>query len=438
MKNDFLYKDLKKMKQYMKICEYNAQNLKNYEFILNKNNKNNNNNKYNNDIHIITKTKKIIAHHLDNLLDDVLIIKQLVNESNNNKNTYIKLKKNIVKHCGNINNDILIIKQLINNLNTIKQSHFIITNDKIQYYNINEHFGVNDIVDPIIKPIKSGFDSMTNEVNKIKDTTTSIGNDIGNATKGIIDSISKTITEQFSEITNFFVNFGKQITSIFNLIINKFEEIGAEIVKIGKTIENLGEMFYNKFLKPLFNEVFGAMKSVFEFIVKDIIPLLKKIVEFLFEYVPKTVTWMYNTSNKFFNNFAKTYIISPILFIFIFFGLQLYLKFIFGLEASVPPVVVLVIVALVIFDQILNNVNNLIIYQKIVEKYLVKLFSIDSVKRFFNLPINFGKDIINDFIILLKEFTNNPTKFIVFMLLLLLVIKLIINYIKHKIYNYIS
>jgi len=367
----------------------------------------------------------------------MFIIEQLVNESNNNEYTYIKLKKDIIRHCENINNDIIIIKKLINNLNTIKQSHFIITDDKIQYYNINEHFGVNDIVDPIIKPIKSGFDSMTNEVNKIKDTTTSIGNDIGNATKGIIDSISKTITEQFNEITNFFVNFGKQITSIFNLIVSKFEEIGAEIVKIGKTIENLGEMFYNKFLKPLFDEVFGAMKSVFEFIIKDIIPLLKKIIEFLFEYVPKTLSWMYTTSNKFFNNFAKTYIIAWILFIFIFFGLQLYLKFIFGLEASIPPIVVLVIAGLVIFDQILNNVNNLIIYQKKIENYLVHLFSVDAIKTFFKLPANFGKDIINDFVILAKSFTSNPTKFIVFILLILFLVKLFINYIIYKFYNYI-
>ncbi len=477
--------DITKMNKYMKLCSNNYQYLNMCDSVFDSQIESDFDHldttdfKTNDDILDLKTKESEITTHLNDLISNigglskqVIIINRNGENPDPNNPALIRAKKDISNNCKLITEDVDSLKDFIKNLATLKtfdlemddsgiklkrklrrklkkigptEDLFAeLDNLNIEHFNIEdlniselknlEEFNIGSIVNPIIRPIKSGFNSIKGGFNKVKDTTTKIGKGIANATKKITTTVVRTITEQFKKIKDFFVNFGKQIVKIFKIIIKKFEELGKHIVRIGKIVANFGKTFYNKFLKPLFMAVFGAMKTVFEFIVKYVLPFLKKVIMFIIKEVPKIIIWIGKTTVRYFKNYYQTFLIAWLIFIGVYFGTQIYLHKLTGLQSSIPWQLLLIFSLVIMIDQVLNNAANLKHYQKKLVNLLISILRHDIVKKIFNLPPNFGRNSIpKDFVIFIKSFASNITRYIVFVLVMMFVVKFSSRYVMNKI-----
>jgi phage-related protein len=276
--------------------------------------------------------------------------------------------------------------------------------------------------------ITKGFNSVKSGVNEVKNQTVKIGDEIGKQATRISSTVISAVTEQFNQIKDFFVSFGNKITDIFKIIIKKFEELGGQITKIANIVANFGKDFYNKFLKPLFNEIFGAMKYVFEFIKDYIIPFLKNIIEFVIKYVPQLIKRIGELTVRYFKNYSKTFLIAWVIFILVFFGIQVYMNLLLDISLPIPHIVLIGIAGLIMFDQVMNNVENLEYYQNEMKAIIVKIFSSDNIKKLLKLSPQFGKNVLKSFGELVIHFTSNMTTYIFGFMFGLLLIKYLAKY----------
>ena len=363
----------------------------------------------------------------EHFITEDMIVEQFVNDIVNGvRDKILNPIKNVAENSFNkvkdgISSSVNVVKNQVSNVgNSIK--------------GIGEKIGseVKGKFDVVKDGINTGFNAVKSGVNEVKNQTVKIGNEIGNQAKHITSTVISAVTEQFNQIKDFFVSFGNKITDIFKVIIKKFEELGGQIVKIANIVANFGKDFYDKFLKPLFNEIFGAMKYVFEFIKDFIIPFLKNVIEFVIKYVPALIKRIGELTIRYFKNYSKTFLIAWIIFILVFFGIQVYMNILLDISLPIPHVILLGIAGLIMFDQVMNNVDNLEYYQGQIKILIVKIFSSDNIKKTLNLSPNFGRNPLESFKELVIHFTSNMTSYIFGFLFGLLLIKFLAKYVIDK------
>jgi hypothetical protein len=212
------------------------------------------------------------------------------------------------------------------------------------------------------------------------------------------------------------------------MISDKFESVIKEIVKIGEKVEKMGETFYNKYMKPIFYEIFGIMKEVFEFIWKDGITSLKNLILFIINEGP-----IFLKKLKIFAiNYYNTMFISTVLTIFIFVGTQIYLKRLLETESTIPHLILFIITAYIMWNIIMNNTNNLKDVQEKLFSFVILLLKSYPIRKLFGLSDNFGKDTKKSIYELSKVMNRNPLPTIIFVILTLNLIKSIGKYTYNK------
>ena len=246
--------------------------------------------------------------------------------------------------------------------------------------------------------------------------------------------ISGKIKEEFSKIQEFFKKFVTEIKKIFGLIIDKFKIMINEIVKISKIVANFGETFYNKYLKPIFFEIFGAMKEVFKFIWNELIPILKKLIRFIIYDLPILIKKSGELVKRFTVNFYNAPLVSILLLGIVFLGMQVYMKHLLNTELTIPHLLLFFFSFTILWDQLMNHTDIMTKYQHVLTSFLVSIFKIEFMKKTFGLSANFGKDILKSIQELVISFYRNPTKIILGTMIVLAIIKILLT----NIYNYIS
>lgn len=437
------------------------------------------------DLNNLNKYNNNIQKYIDNLNNITFQIKNILNNKNKEElKLLFKLLKSQYDNLPNIINNYI---KNINNLNTFKIL-------REQFEQIREDFlpSVNDIVSgvknaltspinnaadtikksldntlsPVIKKVNSSLDSATSNIknkfteatkylsntgnlvsdisklmNTIKSTTSKTFDtvkkmDITKSAKNIINPALKFITEKFDNIKDFFGKLVKKITDIFTYMIDKFKIIGKYLSDIALKIAKFGKNFYDKYLEPLFKKMFGVMKDFFVFLWKNIVPLLKKLVKFIISDLPVLIKKTAFNIRDFFLKVNKAPLIVIIISIVTYIGLQVFLNKIVNSPVSIPYFVILFFTITIIFDQINNNMHNLVKLQQYLSVIIIYAFSFKPIKNFFKLSDNFGKDYYLSNDELYKTYKKNKTViFITIFVMIGLTKKIIFKLINNVFFN---
>ena len=282
---------------------------------------------------------------------------------------------------------------------------------------------VNNSVNSLKGSINNALNTVKRNANNVVQQTVRVAKEVPRQTKLITSMIGRKITEEFKKIQEFFKRFVQQMTRIFGLIVDKFKVIINEIVKISKIVAKFGENFYKKYLKPIFFEIFGVMKQVFEFIWKELIPILRKIVRWIIYDLPRLLAKLYRELKRFSINLYRNPLASGLLVLGVFIGLQVYMKHLLDTEMVIPHIILIFLTLSILWDQLMNNTRNINRIQQWLVRTIVKIFSSPFIKNRLRLSKDFGSNIAKSFIELLKVFSKNSTKFIIGFLILLVLIK---------------
>jgi uncharacterized protein YukE len=345
------------------------------------------------DIHKLEKLEKLdkskakFESNLNKIEDNLKKVSDDLNDKN-----LIKIKKIIKSECDKLHDNLREFKIIVIDLDDLKNMN------RIEHFRTIEHLkmpNLNDIKKSFEKPIKG---------------------------------LEGKMKEEFEKITNFFNSFAKKLIEIFKMISDKFESVIKEIVKIGKKVEKMGEKFFNKYMKPIFFEIFGAMKEVFEFIWKDVIPILKNLILFIINEGPIILKKL----KIFAINYYNTMFISTVLTIFIFVGTQIYLKRLLETESTIPHLILFIITASIMWNIIMNNTDNLKDVQKNFFSFVIFLLKSYPIRKLLGLSNNFGKDIKESINEIAKVMNRNPLPTIIFVIITLNLIKSIGKYTYNK------
>jgi hypothetical protein len=365
--------------------------------------------------------KKLTKEHFES---DHKIKEMIQNTTQKIDNRCQKLDKHLHTMFELFYDDYAIVKDIIG-LDDYK--HIVKKNDDIEFENYLSSNGIDtaqyekfsDGIDDI-KTIEN-FELMksvyNNNTNSTKTTEQFLGGvtrairGIGNAIKGIPNGIKK-ILGFFKKIIQTIAKLGKSF--------------GKMIVKLGKSI--------GKILKKLF----GVVIKVFKFVAKNLIPLMKVLIKFVWrviKFIPRAIrliiryyVWLF----KFYITLIKNYIKCPIapwiFLIILFFGLQIYIKYITELPSSIPPQWILAFAAFITIHQLYYNVNLMKSINKLIMKAIIWL--INRVDKKLNFK---GKRLDKQLALIIPFIAKNLSKIIFFILMSFVIIKVIINYIIKKI-----
>jgi hypothetical protein len=369
---------------YIQLCDINYNMLNKYEKLYNNTFKNLNleskfNNEYfnNNNTMLNLKTIHNDLFTLHTKINNRIIKKKLTDISDietdkNIKKNIKKTEKKIIINCNNVKKDVKNIMKIFHDDYNYLRNIYKFNSDS-NLPNI-ENFDIHNIGDKI-----SGVGG------KISDGVSGGINGVFAALKNIIDMF-KTISVQ---IANFGTDFGKILTNIFK-------------------------------------SVFGMMLTVFNFIANELIPLIKVLIKFLWsviEFLPKIIAKIFNIYKNLMLNYIKAPITPIIFFIILFFGLQIYIKNITGLEEPIPSIVMIAICMLIIFHQISYNNNFLVNCDNKITNGIINFFKIKSIKTYFKLSSDFGNNKNKALFELSTLLFKNFPKIIIILLLFILIIK---------------
>jgi hypothetical protein len=256
---------------------------------------------------------------------------------------------------------------------------------------------------------------------------------LGRGFKKGFGKIGKGLKKGFNAVKS---GIGKGISGIFGAL----KKIVGAFSKIIKFISGFGKMIGKLFTK-IFKTIFGVMLMVFKFIAKELIPLAKILVKFIWKvikFIPKLVVWwfkLYVWWFKMYFTLIKNYIRCPLIpfpmIIGLFFGLQIYLKFITGLQSPIPPLGILIISVFLTLHQLYYNVEGLIKLQKTLISII--MWAASFVKKPGYKPRNFAAMIEET----VPKIAKNIPQIILGIMVALIVFKIIINFIYNKISEYV-
>jgi hypothetical protein len=361
---------------------------------------------------------------IDNYIDETKITLSLLNKYSNKFNNLFELleiNNNLDNNNNGINKFNIYNVKCLDNLNSISNN---IANYKI--------------VKNECKNFKKNFKNIKKIYNRtiVKEDFNlgSIGKDISNIPKKIVDPIMN----KFGSIGKDISNIPKKIVDPIIKSMNKFGSIIKNILDQIKNIANKTGKIFEK----IFKEVFKIMLIVFNFINKELIPLLKLFIKLAWKIIkkmPQIIKIVYGYSVQLaklllqtIKNFYKAPI-SPVLLLFIlYFGIQIYLKNLTGLQVSIPHIVIIIFTLILIIHQVCFNFKYMKIINDYIIKCVIKLFNNKDVKNYLKIPSDFGKNKVNDVKTVVLVVSKNAPKFILFIMILLLVIKFIITRIINK------
>jgi hypothetical protein len=358
--------------------------------------------------------KKLTKEHFES---DHKIKEMIQNTTQKIDNRCQKLNKHLHTMFELFYDDYAIVKNIIG-LDDYK--HIVKKNDDIEFENYLSSNGIDtaqyekfsDGIDDIktienFELMKSVYDNNTNSTKtteKFLGGVTKAIRGIGKAIKGIPNGIKK--------------------------ILGFFKKILKFLAKLGKS--------FGKILKKLF----GVVIKVFKFVAKNLIPLMKVLIKFVWKvikFIPKAIrlifryyVWLF----KFYVTLIKNYIKCPIapwiVLIILFFGLQIYIKYITGLPLSIPPQGALIFAAFITIHQLYYNLNLMKSINKLIMKAIIWL--INRVDKKLNFK---GKRLDKQLELIIPFIAKNASKIIFLILIGFIIIKITLNYIIKKIKKFI-
>ena len=167
------------------------------------------------------------------------------------------------------------------------------------------------------------------------------------------------------------------------------------------------------------------MKEVFIFIWNEVIPLLRRLIVFIVKELPILLKNFYENMKRFSINLYNTSLVSALLVIIVFIGLQVYMKHLLNTEMTIPHVLLIFFTLSILWDQVMNNTERLISLQKSLISIIVWFFKLAPIRNMFNLSPEFGTDILKSFAELLISFSKNSTKYIITLLIMMVLIKIL-------------
>lgn len=432
------------MNDYHKLCKTNVNLLNKYENTFNKLASKisfNDNNDYDFIITSLNPDKlnsnKFIKH-LNSICDELNMIKSKNYNNHNMSNNDIEyINKSINDSCigfndkfkelskmstDSANNIIIFLK-----LHSSKKHHNSSTNQA-------EHFNVKKLS----RSIKKGT---SKAINTVKKGTSKAVDTVKKDTSKAVDTVKKGTLKAVDTVKNTATSGINAVFDILKKIISMFEKILDQIKDIGKNIAIV--------MEDLFKKIFGIMLDVFKWIANELVPIMKTLIKYMVKfitvYLPQTVQYMYKFYVELFNsyvkiivNFTKAPIPPPILFVIIFFGLQMFLKYITGLPSSIPPFYIAIFSLLLVSNQLYYNIDNLKIMNKWIIDFVCRIFNSSMIRIL--LGFTPSKKANTDKLLLFKEInafiSANFLKITLNIIVLMIIIRMALVWLGKKFTNY--
>jgi len=171
----------------------------------------------------------------------------------------------------------------------------------------------------------------------------------------------------------------KKIFGIMKSVMNFF---GMIFKLIGKVMKYIG---------PFIKKVFSLAKKAFIFVRDNFLPMIKRIIQFVWSAIKliptfirqiiKLYLWYWGAWIKVIKNFVRCPLIPPIIFILIFFGIQIYIKYITDLPLPVPPIIPAIFGLIITIHQLYFNGDQMYSIQNKLINYIVPLIRPKTSKK---------------------------------------------------------
>ena len=334
------------------------------------------------------------------ILDNLEIKEKLDMYQKNYENNFIKY---FINEDDNLNKNYL---EIINIKDDVEK---IINNGYSDVNNLNIYKNLLDQCSNLRTIIKSYNNNINNIIPKINEKISLYENFSLNHPKKILEDIPDAIGKAISKV------FSK-VTDVFNMILKFFKWVYGQISD------------YFPLIKKIFNKIFNFIKKTILFIKNKIIPMIIKIF--------KLIPYLFKTILTTFTNIKKTKLLFPILFLLLLFGVQIYLRYLTGLQAPIPSVIIIIISLLLSLFIITYHGDTMYNIEKNFLKYIIILFDNDTIKKKYNLSSKFG---INNYDSSINELTNilfnNPITTIIVCLITLVLFKILLKIFGKTLYN---
>lgn len=286
--------------------------------------------------------------------------------------------------------------------------------------------------DKIFKPVSNVVKPLTETLNF---------NSIINPIKELPDRIVRPLTNTFGDLPNRIVRpltntLGDLPNRIVKPIINIINNIAKIMRDLLHQIKNISEKTGN-IIKKVVHKIFETVLYIFNLIKTKVIPFIKKIIGFirsilrelpgLIRFIAKTSIRLAKVLFRALIKFKKSPLFPIILFILLFFGIQIYFKFITGLPLPLPPIISALFSLYIVVHTLIYRYPFVEKYNNEINKILIDILKNSMIGNLFGIKkehFKNRKEKTLDVILIIME--NLPT-FIFSVLFLVLIIKILIK-----------
>ena len=356
----------------------------------------------------INKENLNILNRYSKKYNKLFNILEIYNDEENNIEDFIEDNINIynlgdkcINNIKNISNNIDDYKIVKKECNKLKKNFKKIVNK----LDNKENFGIlDDIPNKILGPIKEIPDKIISPINN-----------------NIINPLKREVKE-------------KIIDPIKKVIDNILENIEQLLIQIKNLANNIGDK-----LKEIFKKIFETVLYIFNLINEKVIPFFKKIINYLkdlFKQLPGLIRFLADKSLvlaktlfRAFTKFTKSPIFPIVLFILIFFGIQIYFSFVTGLFIPFPPPISALFSLYIVCHTLIYRYEFIEKYNNIIMDGIKMLFKNNNIKKILNIKDkekNNSKISKEDVVEIINVLIREAPTVIGVILLIILVIKIII------------
>jgi len=180
-----------------------------------------------------------------------------------------------------------------------------------------------------------------------------------------------------------------------------------------------------KVLEDALKQLLGIVKIVPGLL--QVIPLTLKALLFLVVSLPKMIFSIISNIYKFINKATPNIFGIVVLFILIFFGLQILVRNLLGNGIIVPPMPLMFFVFFIIYSLVMNDSTEISLFQKIILKLFLKIFNNDITRDLFKFNVKVDpKHPEKSFIPILAWVQKNLLKILLTLLFLAIFLKMFI------------
>lgn len=473
---------MEELKRYNKLCIKNKKLLSQYEKSYNQHlfryneirkkfgfSKNNDNKKYDllNEPEILLDSIKSIYDKIKNFTDKTDI--------SNDSKTIIDNIKSLSRKFDDIFGNIFReenkeIEHFVNNFrkNGNQMEHFVnpITIGAIAYRALPEK-QKNNLKNTASKVVPQPAKDLASKVEQaVPQPVKDLASKADKVVAKVENNVGKTIKDNIPGIAGI-QNLLTNAMSVFDNILDVFNRVFTEITSMASKVASV--------IEKILGQMFNAMIYVFKFIKEKLIyyielaiQKMREFIDFMFNFIKKNLPNLFNNiSNAKYNiimlykkykpiilrlikNFPKTVPITITLFIFIYINLRTATKYITGIHDFAPPPLVVpipfsgsipiylpslnfVITFVIVAHTIVFHNNKLIFVSNLIGRFFKNLFKQPFIKKLmkFKKDKKGMKDKIKgklmDMSHIVILFIKNLPKIILFVIVILIVLKTLMN-----------